>query len=267
MTKSLYQSPLCTRYASKDMQSHFSADNKYTTWRRLWIALAEAQKELGLNVSDDQLAQMRAHVDQIDYKVVDDYEQQFRHDVMAHIHAFGDLCPLAKPIIHLGATSCYVTDNGDLIQIRSALKLIYQKLIQVIRQLTHLARKHYDTPCLAFTHFQPAQPTTVGKRICLWLQNFVMDYHQLNDIIDRLPFLGLKGATGTQASILALFENNNDKVKLCDKKLLKNLILKIYLRLRVKHTLEKLMLRSYRFFLKLQFLLKNLLLTFACFLI
>ncbi len=214
-----YQSPLSSRYASQKMLRIFSADNKYTIWRRLWLALAEAQQALGLEISKEQIHELRENLDQIDYKKVASYEKEFRHDVMAHIYAYGDVCPKAKSIIHLGATSCYVTDNGDLIQYREALHETLSKLTQVISNFAHLARKYEDLPCLAYTHFQPAQPTTVGKRICLWLQDFSYDYEALNRLITEMPFLGIKGATGTQASLLALFNQNPKTVETCDLKI------------------------------------------------
>lgn len=231
MSTASYQSALSSRYASQKMLRIFSADNKYQIWRRLWLALAEAQQTLGLKISEEQIKELRENLEHIDYKKVAFYEKEFRHDVMAHIHAFGDLCPKAKSIIHLGATSCYVTDNGDLIQYREALEEIRSKLTQVIRNFTHIARKYEGLPCLAYTHFQPAQPTTLGKRICLWLQNFAYDYAALNRLIEEMPFLGIKGATGTQASLLALFHNNPKTVESCDLKIAKTFHFKNLLRI------------------------------------
>ncbi len=219
MSTESYQSPLSSRYASQKMLRIFSADHKYRIWRRLWLALAEAQKTLGLEISEEQIQELRENLDQIDYKKVAFYEKEFRHDVMAHIHAFGDVCPQSKSILHLGATSCYVTDNGDLIQYREALQEVQKKLTQVISNFAHIARKYEGLPCLAYTHFQPAQPTTAGKRICLWLQNFAYDYAALDRLIKEIPFLGIKGATGTQASLLALFHNNPKTVESCDLKI------------------------------------------------
>lgn len=207
-----YISPFSTRYASREMSYFFSQHFKILTYRKLWIALAKAQHQLGLPISKEQISQMQTHADHIDFASANLYEKKFRHDVMAHIHAFGDQCPIAKPIIHLGATSCYVTDNADLIQCKSALHLLLQKLFLILKLLADLAEKHAHTPCLGSTHFQTAQPTTFGKRICLWLQDFVIDALDWVRIHDHLPFLGAKGATGTQSSFLSLFEHNHKKV-------------------------------------------------------
>ena len=209
----IYQSTLSTRYASKEMNSLFSDHHKYVTWRKLWIALAEAEQGLGIPIKNEQIQSMKTHVNEIDYILVHEYEKQFKHDVMAHLHAYADLCPEAKPIIHLGATSCFVTDNTDLIQMKEALKIIHAKLIEIIRIVSQFAHDNANIACLSFTHFQPAQPTTVGKRACLWLQDLLMDLHDVDEKVHTLRFLGAKGATGTQASFLALFENDHNKVK------------------------------------------------------
>lgn len=216
MDLTTYQSPFSTRYGSKEMRFLFSPHFKYSTWRKLWIALAEGERELGLPISQDQIDEMIANCEKINLDKADEYERKFHHDVVAHIHAFGDLCPKAKPIIHLGATSCYVTDNTDLIQMREGLRLIQIKLLKVIKQFSDFAIKHAETPALSFTHFQPAQITTVGKRTCLWIQDFLMDYHEILFRLENLRFLGVKGATGTQASFLTLFNNDHKKVKELD---------------------------------------------------
>ncbi len=204
-----YESPFSTRYASKEMSHIFSAEFKFQTWRKLWIALAKGEKSLGLPISDAQIHAMETAKLNID--LAEKYEKTFRHDVMAHIHAFGEECPEAKGIIHLGATSCFVTDNTDLIQMREGLHILKSKLIQLIRQLADFSLKQSNIACLGYTHFQTAQPTTVGKRACLWLQDFVLDFHDIETRTIR--FLGLKGATGTQASFLSLFNNDSNKVK------------------------------------------------------
>lgn len=219
MNNELYQSPLATRYASQEMSYLFSQQFKFSTWRKLWVTLAEAEAELGLPITLEQITELKKHVEDINFTTAAHYEEQFNHDVMAHIHAYGDQCPLARPIIHLGATSCYVTDNTDLIQMREGLKILITRLEQVIRHLSHFARKYADLPCLGFTHFQPAQPTTVGKRTCLWIQDLILDLRDLKYRQDQLPFLGAKGATGTQASFLALFQGDFDKVKQLDQKI------------------------------------------------
>ncbi len=207
-----YISPFSARYASEEMSYLFSQQFKILTFRRLWIALAKAQRQLGLPISREQIAQMEKHLDQIDFSVAAAYEKQFRHDIMAHIHAFGDLCPDAKPILHLGATSSYVADNSDLIQCKAALHLLLRKLIHALTLLANLAEKEADTPALSYTHFQPAQPTTFGKRISLWLQDFLFDARDWERIHASLPFLGAKGATGTQSSFLSLFDGDHAKV-------------------------------------------------------
>lgn len=214
----VYQSPLGTRYASKEMSYLFSMQAKHSTWRKLWVALAEAQKELGLNISNEQIEELKEHVEDVDFEVAEAYEKKFNHDVMAHIHAYGDVCPKARPIIHLGATSCYVTDNTDVIQMNKGLSIIQSKLVKVITQLANFSKKHAHVPCLGFTHFQPAQLTTVGKRACLWLQDLLIDQKEISYRKDNLHFLGVKGTTGTQASFLSLFEENHNKVKELDHK-------------------------------------------------
>jgi adenylosuccinate lyase len=208
-----YQSPLSYRYASDEMSYLFSSHFKFLTWRKLWIALAIGQKKLGLNISDRQIACMLDALDKIDLGRAEEYEKKFRHDVMAHIHAFSDLCPEARGIIHLGATSCFVTDNTDLIQMNEALRLVRNKIVQVIRQLYPFAQEYASLPCLSYTHFQPAQPTTVGKRACLWLQDLLIDLADVEKLLQDMRFLGVKGATGTQAAFLALFEGDHSKVK------------------------------------------------------
>jgi adenylosuccinate lyase len=214
-----YRSPLETRYASRQMQELFGDQLRIATWRRLWLALAEAQKELGLaSVTDAQLDQMRAHLEDIDFDQAEEYEQKLRHDVMAHIHAFGDVAPLARPIIHLGATSQYVNCNTDMIVMRRALEILRGRLVNVIDALAAFAARHRDLPCLAFTHFQPAQLTTVGKRAALWCMDFIRDLRDIEYRLDNLEFRGAKGTTGTQASFLALFAGDHDKVKALDRR-------------------------------------------------
>jgi adenylosuccinate lyase len=212
----LYQSPLTERYSSLEMQRLFSAHFKYSTWRRLWVALAQAEQTVGLPITDEQIKELQDHIAIIDFEVAARYEKQLGHDVMAHILAYGDQCPLAKPILHLGATSCYVTDNTDLIQMRDGFNILIPKLVKVINQLAQFAAQQANQPCLGYTHFQPAQLTTVGKRTCLWLQDLLMDYEELNTRSKSLRFLGAKGATGTQASFLALFNSEHDKVEYLD---------------------------------------------------
>jgi adenylosuccinate lyase len=206
-----YTSPFTARYSSKEMSHLFSPKFKITTFRKLWASLAKAQKKLGLPITHQQVAQLEDNVEKIDFELALKYEKKFRHDVMAHIHAFGDQCPDARPIIHLGATSSFVTDNTDLIQLKKGLELIFQKLLHILKILSTFAEKEAATPCVGYTHFQPAQPTTVGKRAAMWLQDFFMDAKEIERHLS-LPFLGVKGATGTQASFLALFENDSEKV-------------------------------------------------------
>jgi len=216
MIHETYQSPLAGRYSSAEMQRLFSAQFKHSTWRRLWVALAESEQSLGLPITSQQIQELTDHVDAIDFEKAAKYERQLKHDVMAHIHAYADQCPNARAVIHLGATSCYVTDNTDIIQIREGLNIILSKLRQVISQLADFAKQYAHQACLGYTHFQPAQLTTVGKRACLWIQDLLMDYEELNARSKQLRFLGVKGTTGTQASFLALFNNDHDKVKALD---------------------------------------------------
>ena len=217
--KDVYENPLCSRYASEKMQHLFSPQWKFSTFRRLWLALAESEQELGLPITDEQLEEMRAHLDDIDFDRAAEYEHRLRHDVMAHIRTFGDACPKAAGIIHLGATSCYVDDNTDLLQMREALRLIRGELLSVIDALAAFASREADTPTLAWTHFQAAQPTTVGKRATLWLQDFLLDLERLEAELARLPISGCKGATGTAASFLALFRGDAEKVLALEKKI------------------------------------------------
>ncbi len=211
--RSTYENPLCVRYASKEMKYIFSDDNKFSTWRKLWIALAKAEKELGIEITDAQIAEMETAVYDIDYDKAAAYEHQLRHDVMAHVHTFGDLCPEARPIIHLGATSCYVGDNTDIIVMREGLLRIKKLLVNTIRAASDFAEKWKNTPTLAYTHFQAAQPTTVGKRATLWIQDLIMDLDALDHQLSQLKLLGCKGTTGTGASFLELFGGDHDKVK------------------------------------------------------
>ncbi|WP_050607222.1 adenylosuccinate lyase [Clostridium niameyense] len=216
--RNTYNSPLNKRYASKEMSYLFSEDMKFKTWRRLWIALAESEKELGINISDEQIQELKACVDNINYEVAEQREKEVRHDVMSHVYAYGVQCPKAKGIIHLGATSCYVGDNTDLIIMKEAMKVIKKKLINVIENLSRFALEYKELPTLGFTHFQPAQLTTVGKRATLWIQDLVLDLEQLEFVMDTLRFRGVKGTTGTQASFMELFDGNEEKVKALDKK-------------------------------------------------
>lgn len=217
MATNLYESPLSSRYASREMLYLFSPDKKFTTWRRLWIALARAEMKLGLPITQAQIDEMEQHKDDIDYEAAARYERQLRHDVMAHIHAFGDLCPTAMPIIHLGATSCFVGDNTDVILMREGLELLRGKLVNLIDRLTKFAMEYRAMPTLGFTHFQPAQLTTVGKRATLWVNELVMDLEELEHRIDSLQFRGVKGTTGTQASFLELFGGDQEKVRQLEK--------------------------------------------------
>lgn len=214
-----YQSPLSERYASKEMQYIFSPDMKFKTWRRLWIALAETEKELGLPITDAQIDELKAAKDDINYDVAKAREKEVRHDVMSHVYAYGQQCPTAKGIIHLGATSCYVGDNTDVIIMREALYLVRKKLLNVISELAKFADTYKDMPTLAFTHFQPAQPTTVGKRASLWLNDLVMDLSDVDYMISQLKLLGSKGTTGTQASFLELFDGDHEKCKEADRRI------------------------------------------------
>lgn len=217
MSTDRYDSPLSGRYASKEMQYIFSQDKKFTTWRRLWIALAEAERELGLNITEEQIAELKEHVNDINYDVAVAREKEVRHDVMSHVYAYGVQCPKAKGIIHLGATSCYVGDNTDIIIMTEGLKLVKKKLLNVMSKLADFAEKYKALPTLAFTHFQPAQPTTVGKRATLWLMELKLDYDDVCYMIDNMKLLGSKGTTGTQASFLELLDGDHEKIKKIDK--------------------------------------------------
>ena len=214
--KDRYVSPLSERYSSKEMQYIFSPDMKFKTWRKLWIALAETEKELGLNITDEQIEELKAHAEDINYEVATEREKLVRHDVMSHVYAYGVQCPKAKGIIHLGATSCYVGDNTDIIVMREALRLVKKKLVNVISELADFAEKYKAQPTLAFTHFQPAQPTTVGKRATLWINEFMMDLDDVNYVLGSLKLLGSKGTTGTQASFLELFDGNQETIDKID---------------------------------------------------
>lgn len=215
--RNTYNSPLNTRYASKEMSYIFSDEMKFRTWRKLWVALAECEKELGLNISDEQIEELKNNVDNINYELAEQKEKEVRHDVMSHVYAYGVVAPSAKGIIHLGATSCYVGDNTDLIIMREGLYIIRKKLINVISQLSNFALEFKDIPTLGFTHFQPAQLTTVGKRATLWIQELLMDLENLDFTIENMKFRGVKGTTGTQASFMTLFDNDENKVKKLDK--------------------------------------------------
>lgn len=216
---STYETPLNSRYASKEMQYIFSSDMKFTTWRKLWIALARAESELGLPISKEQISELEANANNINYDVAAAREAQVRHDVMAHVYAYGVQCPLAAPIIHLGATSCYVGDNTDIIIMREALRLVRRKLVNVMNNLAHFAKEYKALPCLAYTHLQPAQLTTVGKRATLWLNELLMDYDELEYRLSTLMLLGSKGTTGTQASFVELFEGDSSKIKALEEKI------------------------------------------------
>ena len=222
MRTDIYQSPLSERYASKEMQYIFSPDMKFRTWRRLWIALAETEKELGLSqngkpvITQEQIEELKAHAEDINYDVAKAREKEVRHDVMSHVYAYGQQCPAAAGIIHLGATSCYVGDNTDIIVMTEGLKLVKKKLLNVIKELADFADEYKDQPTLAFTHFQPAQPTTVGKRACLWLQEFFLDLEDLQYVLDSMKLLGSKGTTGTQASFLELFDGDQETIDKID---------------------------------------------------
>ena len=223
MSYDRYVSPLSERYASKEMQYVFSPDKKFKTWRRLWIALAETEKELGLSITQEQIDELKAHAEDINYEVAKEREKVVRHDVMSHVYAYGQQCPKAKGIIHLGATSCYVGDNTDIIVMTEALKLVKKKLVNVIAELAKFANNYKNQPTLAFTHFQPAQPTTVGKRATLWMQEFLMDLQDLEYVKSTLKLLGSKGTTGTQASFLELFDGDQEKIDQIDPMIAKKL--------------------------------------------
>ncbi|MBO5024388.1 MAG: adenylosuccinate lyase [Clostridia bacterium] len=213
MNRQKYESAFSGRYASKEMQYLFSQDMKFTTWRKLWISLAKAEKALGLSITDEQIAELEAHADDVNYEVAEAYEKKLRHDVMSHVHAYGDQCPKARGIIHLGATSCYVGDNTDMIVNKKALELVRDKLKAVLANLREFALKYKALPCLAYTHLQPAQLTTIGKRATLWMYDLYLDLCDLDFVIDSLALLGQKGTTGTQASFMELFDGNEEKIK------------------------------------------------------
>lgn len=217
MNHSHYVNPLTERYASLEMMELFSPLKKFSTWRKLWVALAETEKELGLNITDEQIEEMRNNINNIDFEYAKEMEKKFRHDVMAHVHTFGKVCPKAMPIIHLGATSAYVGDNTDLILMKEGLNLIKKQMVNLIHNLKVFALKYRDLPTLGFTHFQPAQLTTVGKRACIWLQDFLLDFNDLEYVSSNLKFRGVKGTTGTQASFLALFNGDQEKVRMLDR--------------------------------------------------
>ena len=223
MDHNVYSSPLTGRYASKEMSYLWSPQFKHSTWRKLWLALATEEKALGLDITDTQIEQMAAHLEDIDFAAVEAKEKELRHDVMSHIHVFGTQCPDAMPVIHLGATSCYVTDNSELIQMKNGLKLIQAKLLKLIDQMRKFCRTYADMPTLGFTHYQVAQLTTVGKRFSLYLQDFLMDYEQLAFQLENLPFRSVKGTTGTQASFLALFDGDHEKVKELERRVAKRM--------------------------------------------
>ena len=219
MRTDIYQSPLCGRYASYEMQNIFSADQKFSMWRKLWVALAESEKELGLPITEEQIEEMKSQIHNIDYEAAKKYELELRHDVMAHVHAYGDACPNAAGIIHLGATSCYVGDNTDIILMHTALKRVRVLLVNAIDALSKFAEQYKSLPTLAYTHFQAAQPTTVGKRACLWLNDLLFDLEQLDFQLDSMRLLGCKGTTGTGASFLELFDGDEKKVELLEQKI------------------------------------------------
>ena len=219
MRTDIYQSPLCERYASKEMQSIFSNDRKFSTWRMLWAALAESEQELGLPISDEQIGELKSQINNIDYEKAKQYESELRHDVMAHVHTYGDACPEAAGIIHLGATSCYVGDNTDIILMQSGLKQIKNLLLNAVEALSEFAMEYKALPTLAYTHFQAAQPTTVGKRACLWLNDLLFDIEQLDFQLSHLKLLGCKGTTGTGASFLELFDGDETKVEMLERKI------------------------------------------------
>ena len=217
--KNTYETPLNSRYASPEMQYIFSPDRKFTTWRKLWVALAESEMELGLPITREQVDELKAHVDDIDYDAARRHEERVRHDVMAHVHAYGDVCPNARGIIHLGATSCYVTDNADILMLRDALKLVREKVVEVLRRLRRFAWEYKGLPALGYTHLQPAQLTTVGKRACLWMQDLTMDLEEIDFALKSLKLLGNRGATGTQVSFMELFDGDGLKVDELEKKI------------------------------------------------
>ncbi|MCA9134256.1 MAG: adenylosuccinate lyase [Planctomycetales bacterium] len=220
---SVYENPLITRYASREMAELWSTEHRARLWRKLWIVLAECEQELGLSISDQQLGQLKQFAEQIDHQAVREYERRLRHDVMAHVHAYGDQCPEARGIIHWGATSCYVTDNGDLLLLRDGLQMIRRRLVGVLATMADFARRYRDVPCLAFTHMQPAQPTTVGKRTCLWAYDLVLDLNELEHRLQQLCARSAKGTTGTQASFLQLFDGDHAKVRALEKRIAQRL--------------------------------------------
>ena len=223
-----YQSPLSSRYASDEMLGLFSQDTRTRAWRKLWVALAEAENALGLPVTREQVEELRAHIDEIDYDAIAKKEKEIRHDVMAHVYGYGLACPGAKGIIHLGATSCYVTDNADILIYRDALNIVFAKTLSVIGNLAAFAREYRALPTLGYTHFQPAQPVTVGKRACLWIQDFALDCDELRFVRDSLRLLGSKGTTGTQASFLELFDGDHEKVKALDARIAQSFGMEVY---------------------------------------
>ncbi|HRK36491.1 MAG TPA: lyase family protein, partial [Candidatus Hydrogenedentes bacterium] len=218
-----YVSPLVERFATREMAQLWGAQKKFSTWRRCWVALAEAEQELGLPISSEQIEELRANVDNIDFQVAERYERELRHDVMAHVHAYGEVAPKARAIIHLGATSCYVGDNTDLILMRESLQLLLRRAVSVLGKLADFAREWRDLPTLGYTHYQPAQLVTVGKRACLWAQDLVFDIEDIERMLERIRCRGVKGTTGTQASFLALFDGDHHKVKLLEERVSKKL--------------------------------------------
>ena len=218
LEKLKYEHPLTERYASKEMSFLWSPAKKFSTWRRLWVALAEGEQELGLDISDEQIAEMKLHLNDIDYELADKKESEFRHDVMAHVHTFGTAAPKAMPIIHLGATSCYVGDNTDIIQMKESLVLVREKIVRLLHIMNRFADKYKSMATLGFTHYQPAQLTTVGKRCTLWMQDLMLDYQEIDRLITELPMRGVKGTTGTQATFLELFDGDHEKVKELNRK-------------------------------------------------
>ena len=223
MMRDTYENPLITRYSSKEMLYIFSDEKKFSTWRKLWVALAEAEKELGLSITDEQIEEMKANIYNIDYDLAAQKEKEFRHDVMAHVHTFGTCCPSAMPIIHLGATSMYVVDNTDAILMKEALLLLKKKMVNLIKSLSDFCIKYKNLPTLGYTHYQPAQLTTVGKRASLWLQDLYLDYEEINHALSLVKLRGVKGTTGTQASFMSLFDNDGEKVKELEKKVVEKM--------------------------------------------
>ena len=210
-----YEHPLVERYASKEISYLWSPSKKFSTWRKLWLVLAESERSLGIDISEEQIAEMKSHIElsEADYALAEQKEAEFRHDVMAHVHTFGTCCPKAMPIIHLGATSCYVGDNTDLVQMKESLQLVKSKIVKLLSVMKTFSTSYRDMPALGFTHYQPAQLTTVGKRCTLWMQDLVLDFHEVQRLIDDMPMRGVKGTTGTQATFLELFNGDHEKVK------------------------------------------------------